>query len=212
MPSDTLLTIETYDGSGEVTHPDITFENDTFFLAITPYPKYNDKFENPSLYISTNGINFTPFTHNLIVPCPVYDHNNDPDVLKTDSSVAIIYLETMRPDSQNVILLETHDYKEWQKTTLIHYNLQIHEPFILSPSLVCYKDSFRVFYVKLQETPCIDYLSSSSLKTWDTNKPVELALPFTDGYRPWHVDVTKYGDHFLLLCCADKDENDHQNN
>jgi hypothetical protein len=59
IPDNTHVYIPTYDGSNQVVHPDVLFINDTFRLAITPYPLGNNQYENPSVYESSDGFHFT---------------------------------------------------------------------------------------------------------------------------------------------------------
>jgi hypothetical protein len=210
LPQDTIITIHTYDGSNEVVHPDIVFDNDTFYMAITPYPKYNDKLENPSVYISTNGINFMEPAagENPLSPTPAYDHNNDPDLIRTSGEFRLIYLETMRPDSQNVVVLTGNNFRKWARKTLIHYDLKKGEPFIVSPAMLLSADSFYLFYVNidssLHKAFRVEYLSTSVFSHLDKSKRNRIQLPLNEGFVPWHVDALKYKGEYLLLCCCVK--------
>ena len=68
------LQIPTYDGSGQVVHPSvIDFINEygidawsgyRYWMVLTPYPQSQDKFENPSLYASHDGLTW-------VVPHPI---------------------------------------------------------------------------------------------------------------------------------------------
>ncbi len=202
LPNDTILSVTSYDGSGQVVHPDIIFDNDTFYLALTPYPYYNDKVENPSVYVSTDGLQFTEATINPLAPTPAYDHNNDPDIFKIDSGFGLLYLKTMRPDSQNLMLLQSRDYCKWQEQTLLHYNLKNKEPFMLSPSVVQAKDSFYLFYANLDTPLHIEMLSGKTFLNWNKGNRTFIYLKIEDGYVPWHLDVTKTIKGYLMLCCA----------
>ena len=58
---DKWITIPTYDGSNQVTHPKVIyFENGyngyKYWMVSTPYPKNNTYLENPSIAVSNNGI------------------------------------------------------------------------------------------------------------------------------------------------------------
>ncbi|KEI76749.1 hypothetical protein CF095_05680 [Clostridium botulinum] len=61
--NESTLDIKTYDGSNQLTHPDILYDkngifNHKYWLAFTPYPYYNDKLENPSIVVSEDGKKF----------------------------------------------------------------------------------------------------------------------------------------------------------
>src|SRR4051812_24550095 len=63
LPDESLLSIPTYDGSGQGVHPDILYldpplNGKRFMMAFTPYPYYNARLENPSVLLSNNGVDF----------------------------------------------------------------------------------------------------------------------------------------------------------
>jgi len=204
LPADAILEIATYDGSGQLVHPDILFHNDTFYLATTPYPFYNDKLENPCFYKSTDGINFTELSPGLnpLVPTPAYDHNDDPDLLfdSVSNEFQIYYLETMRPDSQNVILLTSKTGRTWKKQTALHYNLSQGEIFILSPAVIRGRDNTeRMFYVvKGDSTNHIEFIEKK--QTWEKTAVQKIQIYYPENFTPWHLDVLKDEQHYYLLC------------
>lgn len=64
-PFDALVqcVVPTYDGSGDVTHPSVVdmgtaWNGYRWWLADTPYPGYNDDYENPCIYGSNDRINW----------------------------------------------------------------------------------------------------------------------------------------------------------
>lgn len=42
--------LETYDGSGQVVHPDIAYYENQYWLTVTPYPYGMEEYENPCIY------------------------------------------------------------------------------------------------------------------------------------------------------------------
>lgn len=211
LPADTILSIQTYDGSGQLMHPDILFIDDTtggiFYLIATPYPEYNDKLENPSLYKSFDGLNFfEPVTGlNPLVPVPAYDHNDDPDMwFDTVKNVLNIqYLETMRPDSQNLIILTGKIGDKLEKKTLIHFDLKKKKKFIVSPSMVnTGKEGNVLFYVSKdfdkKGNNRVEFLveKKGRWKMKHFKVPI-VATPL--GFTPWHVDVVRNGDTYYML-------------
>ena len=122
LPTDTPLTISTYDGWNQVVHPDVVWNGNKLIMGITPYPFYWDSLENPCLYTSNDGINFVDYQpkKNPLVPAPKIDHNCDPDVLfDQDSNLLLYYLETLRPFQNNVVLLKQNkNTQEFNKQSL----------------------------------------------------------------------------------------------
>lgn len=99
-----VLNIVTYEASGQVVHPDILWDENKkqFWLAITPYPDYQDQFENPCLYYSLDGMHFSDSgINNPLAPAPAQGFNCDPDLFfDRDGGMRLIYVETKTPDFQ----------------------------------------------------------------------------------------------------------------
>ena len=222
LPSETLLAIPTYDGSGECVHPDILYLNpplrgNHFLLTFTPYPYfYNSRLENPSLLASIDGINFHEEKPgmNPLVPPTAYDHNDDPDILyDAERQVYVIhYLETMRPDSENIIRLESKDALSWTRQTAIHYDLHTDGRFIVSPA-VCrlYQGGYVMYHVNLSKRPYkIEWLSSSDGRSWNKKIINSISSDLNDTLTPWHLDILTGNDRYYLLVSCRSHINDSQ--
>jgi len=209
LPYDTavLLRIPTYDGSGQAVHPDIVRVRDPellFVMAMTPYPFDDDYFENPSIVVSRDGLRFYEEKKgiNPIVPPPDFDHNNDPDLLFSEGTWNMVYLETLRPGKQNLVLLQSNDRIQWKRKNLLMFELQgtSKDTLIASPALVEKEGSYYLFYVNLSTTPYrIECIISRSIDRWDKKK---IAVPEFDALNvtPWHIDVFKdEGLYYMLL-------------
>lgn len=206
-----------YIGAPQAVHPDVVyFKNPTnghhFYMSVTPIA-YSDKNENPSILVSDNGYDFyedQPGINPLTGTC-AYDHNDDPDLFWNESTHEFYmhYLETMRPDSQNVNLLKSSDGISWTLSTAIHYNLQAGDSFIVSPSMTKKDSLYYLFYVNITASPRkIQYLTSTDGLTWNKNDTHGIAISFpviplyghTD---PWHLDVfADENGKFYMLCSA----------
>lgn len=197
--------------TAQLVHPDILVRNNMFYMAVTPYPnRGNDKYENPCIYISKDGRNFIESFPNAnpIVPKPLYDHNDDPDIIfnESDNCFYIHYLETMRPDSQNLISLRSVDLKKWEKKTLIHFNLKKREPFIVSPSFIKHENQYYMFYVDLSKKGnSILFRSSSDLQNFEQTSAKKINIKL-DSFHPWHLDVLTYNGNYYMLLDAYLDE------
>lgn len=202
------LNIPTYEKSNQIVHPDILIrqESPKFILAFTPYPNTNDKFENPCIVISDDGLNFREEKEgiNPLVPAPKKDHNDDPDLTIHNETYQLIYLETVRPDYQNLMLLTSKDRINWDKS-ILHTEAPVgmKDGFMLSPALVYTKNECIMFAVNkdLNNGNSLFAIKSTELKSLDLSNKIELNLKgISNAFQPWHVDVFKDDkDEYIML-------------
>ncbi len=212
LPDKQIITLPTYDGSNQAVHPDILFFKDGFrghffYLSMTPYPFSNARLENPSVLVSENGIDYYEEKQGLnpLVAAPPYDHNDDPDLMFNDKTKTfhLYYLETLRPYSQNVILLRSKDGIYWDKQQILHFNLSAREDFILSPSVIKKESTFWMFFVnRSAKKNQIQYMTSADGIHWDKSLFTVIHADYPDELVPWHVDVFSDGQQYYLLCCG----------
>ena len=213
LPNEILLFIPTYDGFNQSVHPDVLFfpktrEGHHFYLVMTPYPWGKNRYENPSLLVSRDGTNFYELVKGLnpLVLAPPYGHNNDPDIIfnSITETFNIYYLETMPPDSQNVILLTSQDGMKWFKKSIIHYDLHSGDPLILSPAIIFVDDIFYMFYVRAWRASqtAINYITSTDGERWEKDSVNLVITNFPDQFAPWHLDVFQDENYFYMLVCG----------
>ncbi len=212
------LTVPTYDGSGQLVHPDVLIEptaaGTRALLAVTPYPFTDDHYENPSLLTSTDGMTFTPMpgAPNPLVPPPAYDHNDDPDLRRDPVSgdYELLYLETLRPDRQTVVALRSQDLVHWTRRDAIVYDFAKGAPFIVSPAaIVDDAGHTRMFFVDLGAS-LITALESDDGATWDQAAATRVAIDL-GGVTPWHLDVIRGGAGYGMLLSGYDVAFSHQN-
>jgi hypothetical protein len=204
IPDDTLLSIQTYENSNQPTHPDILTGENCIYMVLTPYPYYDDKVENPCLYASRDGLAFHSYRKNPLVKKPEYGYNCDPDMFyDSNHNICIYYLQTMRPDSNNLILLKRNKTKgEFLKKEILNYQLDKGDAFIVSPSLIkkTETDRYHLFYVNKSEKPnTIEYLKTDSLHQWSKTDNKKISIEHPDDYNPWHIDVIKGRSKYYML-------------
>ena len=199
-----IIEIPTYDGSNQVVHPDILVKDNTFYLVITPYPYSNHDYENPSLFISQNGIEFHPpkGVTNPIMAKQDQGHNDDPDILfdSKKQMFYLYYLETRRYSHQHVVLLNSTDGVNWSQTNCIEYLFRKGDPFIVSPSVIKKDKDYRMFYVDITKIPHkIRYIKSSDGKSWNSGKPYRIRSDYPFSFSPWHIDLFEHNDKYYML-------------
>jgi hypothetical protein len=216
----TRLKVPTYDGSGQLVHPDVLLESTAdgsrAVMAITPYPFTNDRFENPSLVETRDGMQFAPFpgAESPLVPAPPIDHNDDPD-LRLDPASGdheLLYLETLRPDRQTLVALRSRDLVHWTRRDAIVYDLAHGAPFIVSPAAIVGDDgATHLFYVdNLAMTTAITTLVSADGMTWDPATASRVAIDL-GGVTAWHIDVIRGAHGYGMLISGFDAEFAHQN-
>jgi len=206
------LYIPTYERSGQAVHPDIIRnapDAPAFVMAYTPYPFSIDTYENPSIVVSDDGLRFRFEKKgiNPLAPTPFKDHNDDPDIFLDGATWNIAYLETLRPEAQNIRLLQSTDRIHWTNTVLKSTDLRSDKnPFVLSPAFVRLGDDFLMYYVNKKQTGYrIEYVLlkggiSGSFGAWT---PADIDLT---GLCPWHVDIiASDGRYYMLISCVSTD-------
>ena len=204
------LYIPTYDNSNQIVHPDIIVQNESpkYVLAYTPYPNTNDKFENPSIAVSDDGIHFREEKEgiNPLVPAPERDHNDDPDLSLRNGIYSMLYLETVRPDYQNLMLLTSYNRIEWEKQVLLHEDLRTSDgSFMLSPAVI-YKDDLCFLFAvnkNIKKGNRLYAVNGDSINSLNFKSEVKLNLnSIPDKFQPWHVDVFRDDkDGYVMLLC-----------
>lgn len=202
------LRIPTYEGSGQAVHPDIVGLPEggelKYALTFTPYPYTNDRFENPSIVVSKDGLRFFEERPGLnpLAPAPEIDHNDDPDFFLFDGGYGILYLETLRPSRQNLILLRSEDRRHWSSSVLVSYDLERipnPDPLIVSPALVRDSEGYRVYYVDTSQVPHrIARLDCNELAGLAAAPRTSVEIPGLD-FIPWHIDVVKGNGSWYML-------------
>ncbi|HEY7595570.1 MAG TPA: DUF2341 domain-containing protein, partial [Actinophytocola sp.] len=191
----TPLTIPTYEGSGQATHPDVVhfpagWHGFRYWMSDTPYPGSHDQFENPSILVSDDGLNWSvpPGAVNPLVPAPPCDHNNDPDMLYNDATgeLWMYYLDTRRAahctghesqpyyDHNYLKLIKSADGEHWTApVVVIDWPLGA-QPLYISPSVVKQGAAFYLWTVD-SATKKVRVASSTDGVTFGTFQAVDIA-------------------------------------
>ncbi|PID26872.1 MAG: hypothetical protein CR982_08080 [Candidatus Cloacimonadota bacterium] len=194
-----ILDIKTYDGSGQAVHPDIFTEDNKIYLAFTPFKYSDNKLENPSLLISSNGEDFhgiEGLSNPIVPPLSGKGYNNDPDIFKKGDKYCIIYNETYIGNYQLLNLLESKDLVNWSKSTIDTINLKL-ENIKVSPAFAK-NDSLFLFEVEASEKNRVVY---RNIKNSFSLSPYSEAIFNRDlDFEPWHIDVIEGSSyHYMII-------------
>jgi len=197
--NETIILLKNRHNYTQFVHPDIYYKDNKYYMAITPYPYSQEKFENPFFFISKNGYIFEEQdTLNPLAPRPQSGYNNDPDIILENNNIYINYLETNFPYYQKLIQLKKDKYNQWSSKTLI-FNDKIQEFFFVSPSFVKFNNNFYAFIVNIRKDS-IQYITTNDIEKIESKDFKTVKIQLENGDIPWHLDVfEKNGTYYMLL-------------
>ncbi|MGH7523617.1 MAG: hypothetical protein ACREK8_04860 [Gemmatimonadales bacterium] len=191
-----LLTLDTYEGSGQAVHPSIVRAHGRatgFWLAITPYPGGNSSYENPSIFRSMDASTWlapTGVDNPIVHPDPT-GYLSDPSiVVGSDQRLWMYYRDVV--DNQNVILVtRSRNGRSWDAPMTV-VTRPSHE--VVSPSVVRVAPhaAWQMWSVNSGPIGCSAAVTTVERRTspdglnWDDPLTVDLVQP---GQSIWHIDV-----------------------
>lgn len=192
----TLLSLATYDSSGQAVHPDVVRGHGSvpgIWMAITPYPGGNVAYENPSIFRSSNAVTWTVPNQaaNPVVLPDSGSYLSDPSIVyNTDKRFWLYYRRVIA--EQNVIrVMRSADGVHWDGPTTV-VTVPSHQ--LVSPTVVrgAPHAAWQMWSVNAGPTGCsapttrIERRTSADGVNWDDAAPVNLVQP---GQAIWHIDV-----------------------
>lgn len=189
------MDLTTYDGSGQVVHPDIAFALDGLDarsrLAITPYPWGNSTFENPSLFEGGGRDTWTEpagITNPIVKPAGGY--LSDPDILwLADQRELWLYYRHV-DDGNEVLVTQSTDGVRWTPPRVV---LRVPNHQAVSPTVVRRSpNDWLMWTVNSGATGCSSSTTTVELRrsadglTWSAPTTTVIDQP---GVYPWHVEV-----------------------
>ncbi|GAA4386386.1 hypothetical protein GCM10023153_00080 [Ornithinibacter aureus] len=203
------LLIPTPDGSGQMAHPDVVyvpggFAGFPYLMACTPYPFGVDRFENPCLRVSDDGVRWQPLpgAPDPVVPAPTDPsrHWSDTDLSLVDGVLHLVFRGCVRgaQDAQ-LLVTKSRDGIEWTEPTVFHEGHRI-----VSPALVHHEGRWSMWHVEADSNPGDQ---GSRLVRTQGPELISLREPTTcpidiPGHRLWHVDVVATDLGWEALCAA----------
>lgn len=192
------LTIPTYESSGQAIHPDVVYFNDAwngyqYWMIMTPYPSANDAYENPSIVVSGDGVNWAVPNGltNPIEPQPSAGfHNNDPELFYDSASNQLwAYWLTTSSSTLYLYFKASSDGVTWSDKEQI---LSLPYNQMVSPSIIKVGSVYYLYYVNAGSGGCsgeskaIKYRTSSNGIEWGSEQ--DTLVNGMDGV-PWHINI-----------------------
>jgi hypothetical protein len=197
LPLDELrpLPISTYDGSGQVVHPDYAASPEgpaaPVHLAITPYPFGNAAWENPSLFVggSMDRWQLAAGARNPVAR-PILGYLSDPDLVYLPETREL-WLYYRQVTTHNIVqLIRSADGVIWSAPAEL---VRVPNHGLISPSVVRRSpNDWWMWSVDAGTDGCGAAATSVELRRstdgvqWADPVTVDLVQP---GYSPWHIDV-----------------------
>jgi len=190
------LAFTTYDGSGQVVHPDYAVTPAGAFgqplhLAITPYPFGNAAFENPSFFEGGSPDHWAlPTGAPNPVVLPDVGYLSDPDLVYVPETGELRLYYRQVTTSNIVQLVRTQDGILWSAPVEV---ARAANHRLISPSVVRRgADDWWMFAVNAGSIGCaatsttVEVRRSTDGLTWGQPATAALVQP---GLWPWHIDV-----------------------
>ena len=196
----TTIPVTTYEGSGELVHPDVAFFTrglwgTRYWFAATPYPHGDAEFENPSIYNgATSAEMLVPrgLTNPLARPL-LGAYLSDPDIsFDPDHQELRMYYRQTLPTVDQIHLVKSTNGVTWSSSQLV---LEAPRYSLISPAIVREATSqWRMWTVDAATGGCRSAASMLALTqrrstnglNWGPAERVELSIPHR---VPWHWDV-----------------------
>ena len=188
--------LETYDGSGQVVHPDVALFTGTdgapaARLAITPYPWGNANYENPSLFDGNARDAWTP---PLGVTNPVFKPSggylSDPDILWLADRREFWMFYRHVNDNNEILASQSADGIRWNDPRMV---LRVANHQAVSPTVVRRSPTeWLMWTVNSGPAGCgsasttVELRRSSDGLAWSAPSTVSLTQ---GGVFPWHIEV-----------------------
>ena len=189
------IDLTTYDGSGQVVHPDVALNLDGLDgrarLAITPYPWGNANYENPSLFEGGGRDSWAEpagITNPVVKPAGGY--LSDPDILwLADQRELWLYYRHV-DDRNEVLLTRSVDGVRWNAPRVV---LRVANHQAVSPTIVRRSpNDWLMWTVNSGATGCSSSATTVELRRstdgleWSSPTTATLTQP---GVYPWHIEV-----------------------
>jgi hypothetical protein len=191
-----VLTLETFDGSGQAVHPDvavtpIAWAPDQIQLFATPYPNGDASKENPSLYTGRSFVDWLvpPGVMNPVAR-PDAGYLSDPDeVFNPETNELWLYYRSVTTENQ-IWLIRASALSTWSSPTLVASGIN---HTIVSPTVVRRgAGDWLMWSVNSGTTGCTSNATTVELRrssdgiSWSNPVTTDLAEPTVFA---WHIDV-----------------------
>jgi hypothetical protein len=189
------LSISTYDGSGQITHPDVVsfdkpWNGFRHWMAATPYPERDASYENPSLFVSNDGINWSvpEGVSNPVAKPPANAYLSDPDIIYRPSFGLRLYYRLVDKSHNRILFIQSKNGREW---TAPVETVAVPNHHLISPAVTALKTQYVMYSVKLLDNgrdTIVERRKSKDGIRWSS--PETVSVLGSRDKTIWHLDAS----------------------
>lgn len=215
----TVMSVPTYDGSGQAVHPDVVaFDTDwhgaRYWMTMTPYPRSNQTLENPSILSSEDGIGVAvpAGLKNPVISAPKKskDYNSDPElVYEAQTDRLVLFHRLVEKKTNTVHVTTSRDGITWTAARAPFWE---HSHDVVSPTVAPRSGApARMWYVSAGKAGCeakVTHVITRSAADptgrvvetqWTGRAQTDLTIP---GYEIWHIKarwIPEKAEYWMLI-------------
>lgn len=202
------LTVTTYASAGgntiDVVEPSVYYNQNgwngyEFWMAACPYPQSNSAYENPSIWVSHDGLTWiTPPGGNApAIAAPGSGNYDDPHLFELHGTMYLVW--NWSHTTQNVMLSTSTDGITWSTpTSILTTNGSV---VIASPALAYYSGSWYLWTLDTVATnprPIV-LRKASTIAGLASATPTACTLSLPTGKDNWEFEVKRVGSEWWML-------------
>lgn len=222
----TPLSIPTYiPDSDETCHPDVLYFPDgwngwQYWMSHTPYPDTNVQYENPSIVVSNDGINWVEPSGLINPVADVYDgtdwynnYNSDSHLYMSpdNSTMNLIWRRKNGWNNELIKRRSSTDGINWTTPEIIlsvfGTTPELNES-VLSPCMLYNGHRYMLWTVNTKVNPRSVYLRFKDFSDESFGDTILTDIgEFPQGYRLWHMDVEYFDGYYHMLASVGNPSN-----
>lgn len=195
-----FLPIYNYRGNTQNVHPKVLFFPDSlwghpYWMAYSPYPNGNPKYENPCVAFSDDGISWQNIRKNpLDIPSNTYlRYNSDPHLLYNPNTQKLeVWFRYANEEfrEERIYRMTSDDGQNWMpKELLLHNAGNGNCALYLSPTIY-YDDGKYHIWTVCASPYSIKYYETPDGRDWQYVRSIKLTYQYNGkNFHPWHIDV-----------------------
>ncbi len=188
------IELETYDGSGQAVHPDVTFFHGEYWMVVTPYPYGMEEYENPCIYNGMSLNEMKPAFAPIVKQSKHKQgcHLSDPCIANNGKKLFCFYRESERikgEKEKNTLLVIRYDEEKniWTEPKEI---ISSEDDALLSPAFLFDRGgACHMYYVSKVngQFSLVHSILTESIKVFESKNIEVEGIPAD--FNLWHIGI-----------------------